>query len=90
MTKSDMRKILDILIRDTYILVERLEELRMEMHNRPRKMHGKITSVAVTHKVRRHILAIHHADPSLPQHEIARIVNVMPGRVSEVIAGKRT
>jgi hypothetical protein len=104
MTKKDMRAVLDTLIEETYNnidrqrsltletvkIVERLEELRMEMHNRKPRMRGKVTSVTVTHKVRRHILAIHASDPSLPQHEIARIVNVMPGRVSEVIAGKRT
>lgn len=85
-----MRVLLDHLIRETYKIVEQLEELRLEMHNRPRQMRGRVTSNRTTPKVKAQILKIHAVDPNLPQHEIARIVNVQPGRVSEIIAGKRT
>lgn len=91
-----MRNMLDHMIAEGYELqkrwknlIEDMEELRAEMHNRPPQMRGKATSVKVTRAVAREIRAIHKARPDLPQHEIARLLDITPARVSETIAGKR-
>jgi hypothetical protein len=85
-----MRLMLNFLLYDARRLVDRLETLHAEMHNRPARTRGKSMSITVTASVARRIWDIHQADPSLPQHEIARLAGVNQGRVSEVLAGKRT
>lgn len=97
MTKSDMRDLLDHLIeaeneaiKRHQIQLEFLEELRAEMHNRPRAMQGKPTSRKVTKTIKQAVLTIRKAQPDLPQHEIARRLKITPARVSEIVAGKRT
>lgn len=91
-----MRDMLDRMIKEGYqqkqalqALIEDMEELRAEMHNRPRQMRGKNTSKSVTKAVHEAILRIHAKHPDLPQHEIARMLSITPARVSEAIAGKR-
>lgn len=51
---------------------------------------GRRVSARMTPAKVREIWETHRMFPSMPQHEIARRCGVNQGRVSEVLAGKRT
>ena len=52
--------------------------------------HGRRVSARMTPAKEREIWETHRLFPTMPQHEIARRCGVNQGRVSEVLAGKRT
>lgn len=52
--------------------------------------HGAPVSARVTSAMVQAIWEIHRLHPTMPQHEIAKRLGVNQGRVSEVLAGKRT
>jgi len=52
--------------------------------------HGRVVSARMTPAKEREIWEVHRMFPTLPQHEIARRCGVNQGRVSEVLAGRRT
>ena len=89
MQKSQMRTELDEIIKDIRNVLERSERLRAEMHNRPRVMRGKATSNPITSELRAKIIRAHEISPYTPQHELAKRFGVNPGRISEILAGKR-
>jgi hypothetical protein len=59
------------------------------LYRRKAVHHGRATSDRVTAGKRRAVLAWHLAHPDDNFHEIARRFNLNPGRVSEILAGKR-
>lgn len=90
MTKEDMRVEVDAILDALHELYHRLYAVRDELHNRPPIMRGENTSVTVDGSVVEAVLAMHEAYPEMPQHEIAKRIGLNPGRVSEILAGKRT
>jgi hypothetical protein len=90
MTKEDMRVEIDAILDASHGLYHRLYAVRDELHNRPPVMRGEHTSVTVDESVIEAVIRMHEENPEMPQHEIAKRVGVNPGRVSEILAGKRT
>lgn len=64
-----------------------LATLADEIRRRPMRSRAPAT---MTSQVAATIRRMKAANPNMPQHEIARRLNVNPGRVSEVLRGKRT
>lgn len=91
MRANDIRLALDDLIKRAYAIAELAEELRHEIgHRTPQGGRGRVTSRPMTDGVRGEIVALRQALPDASQAEIARIVGVDSGRVSETLAGKRS
>jgi hypothetical protein len=90
MTKSEMREEVLQLLGILSEVEERLTILHGELQNRPRKTNGSPVSVPIDTTVVRKVQTLHMTDPGMPQHEIAKIVGINQGRVSEILAGKRT
>ena len=69
--------------------IPRLNALADEIKRRPMFTKSPITSAHMTPALKQAIQACHKANPLWPQAYIARKYNVNPGRVSEVLRGKR-
>lgn len=69
----------------------RVMELALELSRRPPISKAPPTSTPMTPMLAAQIATYHRIMPGPPtQMEIARVFNVSQGRVSEVLAGKRT
>lgn len=97
MIKKDMREEMAKLLTEMQQLHnklanvhDRLMLLHGEMRNRPPKTRGDPTSHPIDAGIRRKVLQLHKQAPDMPQHEIAKAIGINQGRVSEIIAGKRT
>ena len=66
-----------------------LDLLANEIGRRPSGQRAAKTSAPMTEAVRDEIRAIKAAEPDLSQAEIGKRLNINPGRVSEVLRGKR-
>lgn len=89
MTKAEQREALAALIAEGEKRLEIMRTILENMHNRPAQRRAPVTSVALTPTVKRTIKSLHRKNPALPQSVIASMVGVNPGRVSEVLSGKR-
>jgi transcriptional regulator with XRE-family HTH domain len=69
---------------------DELNDLADEIGRRPIRQRAPTTSARMTSAVRAQIKAMKAAEPDLSQHEIARRLNLNPGRVSETLRGKRS
>jgi hypothetical protein len=69
---------------------DELSDLADEISRRPILQLSSSTSAPLTDAVRAEIIAMKEADPRLSQHEIAKRLNLNPGRVSETLRGKRS
>lgn len=70
-------------------LSARLRDLADATYRRSPVRRAKVSSVEVTGEVARKIRAFAEHFPRAPNTVIARVFHVNPGRVSEVLAGKR-
>ena len=68
---------------------DELNDLADEIARRPAGQRAPISSAPMTDELRRRILDMKAANPSLSHAEIGRQFNVNPGRVSETLKGKR-
>ena len=82
MKLPDVKKRLDDLI------VE-LQALSAEIPRRRPLKKGRITSVSVTPTLRKAVIVEHKINPKKSQAELAKQFGVNPGRVSEILRGKR-
>jgi hypothetical protein len=69
---------------------DELSDLADEIGRRPIRQRAPSTSAPITEAVRAQIKAMKAAEPHLSQHEIAKRLNLNPGRVSETLRGKRS
>jgi hypothetical protein len=90
MTKEDMRQELDVILATLDAVLGRLRVIRAELHNRPPTTRGECTSAPVDEELVALVLKLHADNPSMPQHDIAELAGTNQGRVSEILAGKRT
>ena len=67
-----------------------LNELADEIARRPSGLRAPRTSTPMTDSLRAQIRAMKAAEPVLSHSEIARRLNLNPGRVSETLMGKRS
>lgn len=67
-----------------------LADLASELSRRKGWGRGHNVSNRMTVGLAIKITQFAHANPGMPQSEIARIFNVNSGRVSEILSGKRT
>jgi hypothetical protein len=67
----------------------RIEAAVRDLKRRPAFRRVARTSVPMTPAVARHIRKVARVNPTWPQHRIAALVGVNPGRVSEVLNGQR-
>jgi hypothetical protein len=95
-TKRKQRDFIDALIFGirhgpmTYAqIVRQLHVLRAALHNRPPVKKGERIAQSVTPTVRRKIVAMYRRNRRVNNQTIAERLNLNPGRVSEVLAGKR-
>lgn len=89
MTRAEQREALEALIEEGERRLQIMRTILENMHNRPAKTRAPATSVVLTPQVRRTIKSLHRRNPAMPQSVIASMVGVNPGRVSEVLSGKR-
>ena len=75
---------------DAAEVATRLEGWAEALAQRTPVTHGAPTSERMTPTKVQEIWEEHLRDPTLPQHVIAKRCGVNQGRVSEVLAGKRT
>lgn len=66
-----------------------IEEAVRDLKRRPAFRRVARTSVPMTPAIAAQIRKVARLHPKWPQHRIAAVVGVNPGRVSEVISGKR-
>lgn len=59
------------------------------LHRRRKKTSAPVTSARVTPALARAVREYAAAHPEEPQYKIAQKFNINPGRVSEILAGKR-
>ncbi len=71
-------------------LIHRLEVLVLELRNRPPVTKGEPVAEAVTPEKVTQVHQLHREFPDLPQHRLGEITNLQQGRISEILAGKRT
>ena len=69
---------------------DELSDLADEIARRPIRQRAPTTSARMTDKLRAQIKTMKAAEPHLSHHEIARRLNLNPGRVSETLRGKRS
>jgi hypothetical protein len=69
---------------------DELSDLADEIGRRSIRQRAPTTSARMTDAVRAQIETMKAAEPHLSQHEIARRLNLNPGRVSETLRGKRS
>jgi hypothetical protein len=69
---------------------DELSDLADEIARRSVRQRAPSTSAPMTDAVRAEIKAMKAAEPDLSQHEIAKRLNLNPGRVSETLRGKRS
>jgi hypothetical protein len=69
---------------------DELSDLADEIGRRPIRQRAPSTSARMTDAVRAEIKAMKEADPRVSHHEIAKRLNLNPGRVSETLRGKRS
>jgi hypothetical protein len=67
-----------------------LDQLSVEMRNRPPLQRGRVTADSVTPAKVAEVLALRAEQPKLAQKEIALRLRIDVGRVSEILHGKRT
>lgn len=67
-----------------------LHELANEIPRRPPVTRAPVTSRKVTPQMAEDIRIVHEINPTWSQSRIGRLFGVNAGRVSEVLAGKRT
>lgn len=70
-------------------IAAKLVELAAEIRRRRPVKRGPVISARMTEKLAREIKYYALAHPDLTQIEVGRVFNVNPGRVSEVMRGKR-
>lgn len=68
---------------------ERIERAVADLKRRPAFRRVARTSVPMTPAIAAQIRKVARLKPTWPQHRIAALVGVNPGRVSEVLNGKR-
>lgn len=71
-------------------LADRMEGLTAELTRRSPVKRAKPTSNPMNPTLAKSIRAYAKANPKASQKEVANVFNVNPGRVSEVLRGKRT
>ena len=85
-----LRDLID-LIHDRKVRYDEIERqlriLRRQLHNRPQ--HKGRRTAPPTRKIKPQILALHRANPDLSNQEIAIMLNISSGRVSEALYGKK-
>ena len=69
-------------------IAREIQRLTTQMYRRTSKRTA-VKSRRITQEVRNSVRATHTAHPSLSHQEIADIHNINPGRVSEILYGKR-
>lgn len=70
-------------------ITDRLAALNAEISRRPRVQKGRRVSAKMTPEIADGIRRMHVHSPDMTQLEIAEQFNVSPGRVSEILRGKR-
>jgi hypothetical protein len=95
-TKAKQRTYVDGLIKECLtrqrwnVMYYALVTLRENLHNRKPVHRGACTSVSIDDVIRDKVLALHAAHPDWNYEQIAHAVGINIGRVSEILAGKRT
>lgn len=69
---------------------DELNDLADEIGRRPAGQRAPRTSAPMTDELAAKIKAMKKAEPHLPHTEIAKRLNINPGRVSETLKGKRS
>lgn len=69
---------------------QELNGLADEISRRPSGQRASPRSQPMTDSLREEIRAMKEVEPDLPHTEIAKRLNINPGRVSETLRGKRT
>jgi hypothetical protein len=75
---------------DPVALAIALEHLASQMSRKPRATNAPVASAPMTAAKAQEIRALKERYPAMSQHEIGRLTGTNQGRVSEVLAGKRT
>jgi hypothetical protein len=90
MTKDDMRKELDVLIKIVGAVNDRLKVLRYEMHNRSPLSRAPAISQHISPQTRQSVLNMHEQFPDMTMTQIAHAHGLnSEGRISEIVRGKR-
>lgn len=88
-TKAQQRRALDRIISEIERTLETLKAVRAEMHNRSPVDRVARVSKPLTDEHRATIRTLKEKNPGMAQHQIAALLGVDSGRVSEVLAGIR-
>jgi hypothetical protein len=70
-------------------IAEELQELERQLWRRPAVRRAKAEHNKMTPRLAFRVRRYASANPSMSYAKIGRVFNVHPGRVSEVVAGKR-
>ena len=87
LSMADVRRMLRDMRRD---FNEKLDVIEARLRRRSPVRRAKVTSKRMTPALRDRIRAMAEAHPEMTMHEIAKALDVNQGRVSEVLAGRRT
>ena len=75
---------------DPKVYADELLRLADAISRRKRVTQAPATARRMSPALKHQIIDIHYRNPELPHFKIAEFVGTNPGRVSEVLAGKRT
>jgi hypothetical protein len=90
MTKDDMRRELDDMIKVVGALMDRLTVMRKEMHNRSPLKRAPSVSRRISPQMRKSIIYMYENFPHMTMSQIAHAHGLnSEGRISEIVRGKR-